>query len=86
VALVEAGARGIVHVVNEGSCTWNELACEAVKQAGLHATVERVSSEALGAPARRPPYSVLSTARYRSLGLPPLREWRAALADHLANV
>lgn len=86
VALVDAGARGIVHVVNEGSCTWNALASEAVKQAGLHATVAAVSSEELGAPARRPRYSVLSTARYRSLGLPPLREWRAALADHLANV
>ena len=86
VALAERRARGIFHVVNEGTCTWNGLAREAVKQAGLEATVDAVSSEALAAPARRPPYSVLSTARYRSLGLPPLREWRAALADHLTNV
>ena len=56
------------------------------KQAGLKATVAKVSSEDLAAPARRPLYSVLSTGKYRALGLPPLREWRAALADHLANV
>jgi dTDP-4-dehydrorhamnose reductase len=86
VALLEAGARGMFHVVNEGSCTWHALAVEAVKQAGLPAKVTPVSSAALGAPAPRPRYSVLSTAKYRSLGLPPLREWRAALAAHLANV
>jgi dTDP-4-dehydrorhamnose reductase len=86
IALVEAGGRGLFHVVNEGSCTWHSLAVEALRQAGLTARVEEVTSEALAAPARRPRYSVLSTERYRSFGLPPLREWRAALADHLANV
>lgn len=86
VALVEAECRGIFHVVNDGSCTWQSLAVEALRQAGLDAPVEAVTSEALGAPARRPRYSVLSTEKYRSRGLPPLREWRAALADHLANV
>jgi len=86
VALVEADCRGIFHVVNEGSCTWHALAVEALRQAGLSARVEALTSEELAAPARRPRYSVLSTERYRSRGLPPLREWRAALAEHLANV
>ena len=86
IALVEADCRGLFHVVNEGSCSWHSLAVEALRQAGLTAPVEAVTSEAVGAPARRPRYSVLSTERYRSRGLPPLREWRAALADHLANV
>lgn len=86
VALVEAGGRGIFHVVNEGSCTWHALAVEALRQAGLSAPVEALTSEELAAPARRPRYSVLSTEKYRSRGLPPLREWHAALAEHLANV
>jgi dTDP-4-dehydrorhamnose reductase len=86
VALVEDGARGLFHVVNAGSCTWHALAVEAVATAGLRAPVKALSSEELAAPARRPAYSVLSTDRYRARGLPPLREWRAALADHLANV
>lgn len=83
VALVESGARGTVHVVNEGTCTWHALAVEALRQAGVRATVAAVSSEELGAPARRPRYSVLSTARYASRGLTPLRDWRAALGEHL---
>lgn len=86
IALVERGARGLFHVVNEGTCTWHALAVEVLRQAGVDAPVEAVTSEELNAPARRPRYSVLSTAKYRALGLPPLREWRAALADHLANV
>jgi dTDP-4-dehydrorhamnose reductase len=86
VALVEEDCRGLFHVVNEGSCTWHALAVEALRQAGLRARVEALTSEELAAPARRPPYSELSTEWYRSRGLPPLREWRAALADHLANV
>jgi dTDP-4-dehydrorhamnose reductase len=32
-------------------------------------------------PARRPAYSVLDNARWRALGHPPLRDWRAALAE-----
>jgi dTDP-4-dehydrorhamnose reductase len=86
VALVDAGCRGLFHVVNEGSCTWHALAVEALAQAGLPTRVEAVTSEVMARPARRPRYSVLSTERYRSQGLPPLPEWRSALADHLANV
>jgi dTDP-4-dehydrorhamnose reductase len=85
VALVDAGCRGLFHVVNEGSCTWHALAVEALAQAGLPTRVEAVTSEAMARPARRPSYSVLSTERYRSQGLQPLPEWRSALADHLAN-
>jgi dTDP-4-dehydrorhamnose reductase len=84
IALVERGARGVFHVVNDGTCTWHALAVEALRQAGVDAPVEAVTSAELNAPAKRPRYSVLSTAKYRALGLPPLREWRAALAAHLA--
>lgn len=82
-ALVGAGARGVFHVVNEGECTWHALAVEALRQAGIAAEVAATTTGALGAPARRPLYSVLSTARYRALGLPPLRHWRDALAARL---
>jgi dTDP-4-dehydrorhamnose reductase len=84
IALVERGARGVFHVVNDGTCTWHALAVEALRQAGVDAPVAAVTSAELNAPAKRPRYSVLSTAKYRALGLPPLREWRAALAAHLA--
>ena len=84
-ALVRDGARGMFHVVNEGSCTWHGLAVEALRLAGVRAEVAAVSSAELGAPAPRPRYSVLSTERYRSRGLPALRDWREALAVKLSR-
>jgi dTDP-4-dehydrorhamnose reductase len=83
VTLVEGGGRGLLHVTNTGSCSWHELAVAALQIAGVNAPVEAIRAEELGAPARRPPYSVLSNDRARALGLPPLRPWRDALAEFL---
>jgi dTDP-4-dehydrorhamnose reductase len=83
-ALVRAGARGLFHVTNAGSCSWHELACAALAAAGLGAPVERIASADLALPARRPPYSVLSCQKYLDLGLPPLRHWRDALPECVA--
>jgi dTDP-4-dehydrorhamnose reductase len=83
-ALVEAGARGLFHVTNQGSCTWNEMATTALEIAGPRVPVQAIRTEELGAAARRPAYSVLDNARYRALGLTPLRPWRDALREMLA--
>jgi dTDP-4-dehydrorhamnose reductase len=85
VGLIDRGARGLVHVASEGACTWHDLAVAALALAGVQADVERIEAASLAAPARRPPYSVLATARYRELGGPPLRPWREALADMLGG-
>jgi dTDP-4-dehydrorhamnose reductase len=84
IALARAGARGLVHVTNEGVCTWHDLAVFALERAGIAADVERVTSADLALPARRPGYSVLDTRRSRELGLAPLRPWREALGDLVA--
>lgn len=83
VALIDRGARGLVHVANEGACSWHDLAVAGLELAGLRADVERITTADLGAAARRPAYSVLSTARYRELGGPTLRPWREAVAEML---
>jgi dTDP-4-dehydrorhamnose reductase len=85
IALVHAGARGLFHVTNAGSCTWHDLAVAALLAAGLDVPVERISIAALRLPARRPAYSVLDGSRYLERGLPPLRSWREALPDALAG-
>jgi dTDP-4-dehydrorhamnose reductase len=85
VGLIAAGATGIVHVANEGACSWYDLAMAALEVAGVGATVERISSAELAAPARRPAYSVLSCARYAERTGAPLRPWRSALAEMLAR-
>lgn len=85
-ALVDAGARGVFHVTNDGACTWHELAVAALEEAGVSAPVEAITSADLDAPAARPRYSVLDTARYRALGLAPLRPWRDALREMAASL
>ncbi|HEV7499045.1 MAG TPA: dTDP-4-dehydrorhamnose reductase [Vicinamibacteria bacterium] len=85
IALIDRGARGMVHVASEGACTWYELAVAALETGGLKAQVVPIATLDLGLPARRPPYSVLSTRRYADLGARPLRPWRAALADLFAR-
>jgi dTDP-4-dehydrorhamnose reductase len=83
-ALVRARARGLLHVTNQGSCSWHELATLALAAAGLALPVEKIAAADLALPARRPAYSVLDTSRCRGLGLPPLRDFRQALAELVA--
>ena len=83
IALVRARASGLFHVANEGSCSWHELALAALAAAGVSAQVEPIALAELALPAPRPLRSVLAGARYRALGLPPLRHWRDALPDCL---
>jgi dTDP-4-dehydrorhamnose reductase len=84
VSLVESGGRGLYHVSNDGACSWHELAEAAVQIAGLEIAIEKIAAADLARPAPRPAYSVLANERYRAAGLPPLRHWRAALADLIA--
>jgi dTDP-4-dehydrorhamnose reductase len=85
IALVRAGARGLYHVANGGSCSWHELAVAALAAAGIDAPVEHITLADLALPARRPLRSVLACERYLGLGLPPLRPWREALPDCLGG-
>jgi dTDP-4-dehydrorhamnose reductase len=80
VALARTPAAGLLHVTNEGSCSWHELAQATLRAAGLDAKVLPIAAAELELPARRPSYSVLDTSRYRSLGLTRPRRWRDALA------
>lgn len=81
--LIRVNAFGIVHATNDGDCTWYEFASEIFRQSGLSPDLTAITSEQFNAPARRPKYSVLSTDRLVSLGLPRPRPWREALAAYL---
>jgi dTDP-4-dehydrorhamnose reductase len=86
-ALVRLGGgrrQGIFHVTNQGSCTWHELACEAVRLAGLDpSVVATMRSSELDRPAPRPENSVLANSALRLAGDPLLRSWQDALAAKL---
>ena len=72
-ALVKAGARGLVHVSGAGACSWHELAVAALRLAGVEAPVEAIRAADLNLAAARPRYSVLDNGRYQGFGLPALR-------------
>ncbi|MBM3296647.1 MAG: dTDP-4-dehydrorhamnose reductase [Candidatus Aminicenantes bacterium] len=81
--LVESGAFGLYHMTNEGRCTWFEFARAVFDILGLSPDLQPVSSEVLGARARRPAYSVLENRAYNRLGLTPFSSWREALEAYL---
>jgi dTDP-4-dehydrorhamnose reductase len=79
VALVDAGAAGIVHLTNEGACTWHEFAQQILDLVGLRVSIDPVSSKEYPTPARRPKNSVLRSER----SLVKLRSWKDALKEYL---
>lgn len=66
--LVAHPAQGILHVTNEGHCTWHEFASEIVRLSGHRVPVEPITAAEMPRPAKRPAYSVLSLDRLHHLG------------------
>jgi len=83
--LLEHGARGVWHVAGGGTCTWLELAREALDGAGLDCPVTPVTTEEFGAPAPRPAYSVLDLAATERLLGRRMTDWHEALGSFLEN-
>jgi dTDP-4-dehydrorhamnose reductase len=83
--LIARGATGLFHVVNSGDCTWYEFAAEIFRQTGLKPDLSPIPSAEFGAPAKRPAYSVLSTAKLTAFLGSPLPPWQEALAAYLAE-
>jgi dTDP-4-dehydrorhamnose reductase len=84
-SLIAANAVGLFHLTNAGSTTWYDFAEEIFRQAGLTPDLTPISSAEFARPARRPPYSVLSTAKFSSIASSPPRHWSEALAAYLAE-
>jgi len=88
--LIEVDAHGIVHFSNTGECSWQEYgqwALDCCREAGIQLKGSRVASLNLSDMknfvARRPVYSVLSTAKYATLTGQSPRAWRDAVADYI---
>lgn len=81
--LLQNGAGGLFHLSNSGEVSFADYAREIFQIAGVHATVESVSTQDYGAPAARPLYSTLNNERAHQNGVIPLRHWREALREFL---
>jgi dTDP-4-dehydrorhamnose reductase len=81
--LAEKNVPGIYHVVNSGpGVTFEQFVRKAIELMGNRdAVVEVVSAEALNRPAKRPHNSRLRCLLSETIGLPPLRDWEAALEE-----
>jgi dTDP-4-dehydrorhamnose reductase len=83
--LVGTGAFGTYHLTNRGACTWREFAAAIFELAGVEADLQPTTTEAYGAPAGRPLYSVLANQRIRDVDIEQPRPWREALAAYLVE-
>lgn len=80
--LLETNAPGgIYHGTNSGQCTWYGFAKEILRQIGSDIQITPVPASTFPRPADRPAYSVLTSTK-----VPPLRDWKEALADYLKQV
>lgn len=93
--LAETGISGVLHLANAGECSWQEYAQWALDCG--HAKVVPMKARTIGASsladmksfiAKRPVYSVLSSAKYERLTGQAPRYWRDAVAafvrDHVS--
>lgn len=83
---------GIVHFANSGECSWQEYgqwALDRCHEAGVPLRATTVAARKLKDMAnwiaRRPVYSVLSTAKYTKLTDMPPRTWRDAVTDYITR-
>jgi dTDP-4-dehydrorhamnose reductase len=79
-ALMRTPAAGLYHVVNAGACSRFEFARAIV---GGNVEVLPITTQEAARPAPRPAYSALTSVRWASTGLAPLRGWRDALEAYL---
>jgi dTDP-4-dehydrorhamnose reductase len=82
IQLCRAEAAGIVHATNHGDCTWFDFASEVIRTAGLPTRVRATTSDKLVRPAKRPLYSVLSSASLQPYGI-VMPSWQDAVQRYL---
>ena len=83
---------GILHFANAGKCSWQEYAqwtLDCCRDGGFPLRTTTVGALTLrdmsSWVARRPPYSVLSSAKYAELTGKAPRAWREAVADYITR-
>jgi len=81
--IVESSRFGTYHVTNAGSCSWYDLAEEAIRAAGFEPRVERTNSDP-GALPKRPRMSALRHGAMAAAGFKEMPSWRAGVEAYVA--
>ena len=78
---------GTYHGTNAGQATWFEFAQEIFKLAGAQVDrIKAVSSAEFIRPAKRPSYSVLGHEAWGITSVPPMQDWKIALAEAMPAI
>ena len=83
IELMDVNQYGLYHVTNSGNCSWYEFAREIFHQTNQTPDLSPTTTDAFGAKANRPRYSVLGSNRISEAGVEPLRPWKEALNLYL---
>ena len=82
--LVAGGEFGLYHACNDGAVSWYDFANAALELAGITQPIEPIAAAQWKAPARRPAYSALASAKLAALGI-TLPSWREGIAAYLRD-
>lgn len=74
---------GTFHMTCEGEASWADFALEIFRMTGRKQKVNPCTTEEFPRPAPRPKNSRLEKRRIRETGLPPMPDWKDALAEFL---
>jgi len=78
---------GVYHGTNSGQASWFEFAQEIFKLTGADLSrLIPVSTSDFPRPAKRPAYSVLGHDDWPKTKVPPMRDWRIALAEAMPAI
>lgn len=80
--LARGDAQGVFHVAAAGRCSWNELAQEIFRQAGVDCRVLPCTTAEMPRAAERPAFSALASERPETPTLPP---WQDGVAHFLSE-
>lgn len=86
VELIQTEHYRLYQITNSGDCTWYEFAAKVFELAGLSPELSPTTTEAFGAKAKRPRYSVLQNKALMIVQLRPMQSLVDALAAYLTNL
>ena len=81
--MIETRKYGVYHATDEDTCSWAELAAEALRCAGKKTRVRAIKTEEYPTKAKRPKNSRLSKKCLDDAGFSRLPDWRDAVARYV---
>jgi len=81
--LIQTDYYGTYHATCEGECSWYDFTKKIFELKNINTKVNKITTEQLNRPAKRPKYSVLENFKLNLIGLNTFRNWEEALIEYL---